>query len=49
MGGKQSGAGERLVDQIALGVLTKVFAPGLVDEVVDVTGRRDCVGSRRGW
>ncbi|AQW48308.1 transposase [Streptomyces hygroscopicus] len=29
------------MDQIALGVLTKVFPPGLVDEVVDATGRRE--------
>ena len=34
---------QRLSDHVALGVLTRTFAPGLVDEVVAVTGR----GERR--
>lgn len=33
--------GERLSDKVALGVLTATFPPGLVDEVVDATGRRE--------
>ncbi|CAM5659048.1 hypothetical protein SCANM63S_03545 [Streptomyces canarius] len=30
-----------MVDQIALGVLTKAFPPELVDEAVEATGRRE--------
>ena len=30
---------ERLTDQIAIGVLTSTFPPGLVDEVLEATGR----------
>jgi hypothetical protein len=32
---------ERLSDRIAIGVLTATFPPGLVDRVVDATGRRE--------
>jgi Insertion element 4 transposase N-terminal/Transposase DDE domain len=32
---------ERLSDRIAIGVLTATFPPGLVDQVVDATGRRE--------
>src|SRR6266545_1097727 len=32
---------ERLSDRIAIGVLTAMFPPGLVDRVVDETGRRE--------
>ena len=32
---------ERLSDRIAIGVLTATFPPGLVDRVVDETGRRE--------
>jgi len=32
---------ERLSDRIAIGVLTATFPPGLVDRVVDQTGRRE--------
>jgi hypothetical protein len=35
----KSPAGERLSDRIAIGVLTRVFPPGLVDEVIEQTGR----------
>ncbi|MGW7201785.1 transposase domain-containing protein, partial [Streptomyces chryseus] len=34
-------SGERLSDRIALGVLTRVFPPGLVDEVIAECGRRE--------
>ena len=30
---------ERLTDRIAVGVLTSMFPPGLVDEVLEATGR----------
>lgn len=30
---------ERLTDRIAIGVLTSVFPPALVDEVLEATGR----------
>lgn len=39
MGQVKSPAGERLSDRIAIGVLTQVFPPGLVDEVIAETGR----------
>lgn len=32
---------ERLPDRIAIGVLTKTFPPGLVDEVLAATGRAE--------
>jgi transposase IS4-like protein len=35
----KSPAGEWLSDRIAIGVLTRVFPPGLVDEVIEQTGR----------
>ena len=35
------GPGERLSDRVALGVLTATFPRWLVDEVVEVTGRRE--------
>ncbi|MFB7696969.1 IS4 family transposase [Streptomyces sp. NPDC056081] len=34
-------SGERLSDRIALGVLTRVFPPGVVDEVIAECGRRE--------
>ncbi len=34
-------SGERFSDRIALGVLTRVFPPGLVDEVIAECGRRE--------
>ncbi|SOB78969.1 Transposase DDE domain-containing protein [Streptomyces sp. 1331.2] len=39
MGQVKSPAGERLSDRIAIGVLTRAFPPGLVDEVIAETGR----------
>ena len=30
---------DRLTDRIAVGVLTSTFPPGLVDEVLEATGR----------
>jgi hypothetical protein len=33
--------GQRLSDRVALGVLTATFPRQLVDEVIDVTGRRE--------
>ncbi|MFF1791495.1 transposase domain-containing protein, partial [Kitasatospora sp. NPDC058243] len=41
MGQVKSCAGERLSDRIAIGVLTQVFPPGLVDEVIAETGRAE--------
>lgn len=38
---KKSPAGERLSDRIAIGVLTRVFPPGLVDEAITQTGRAE--------
>ncbi|WP_372516254.1 transposase domain-containing protein [Streptomyces noursei] len=35
----KSSSGERLSDRIALGVLTRVFPPELVDEVIAECGR----------
>ncbi|MFD0272247.1 IS4 family transposase [Streptomyces sp. NPDC127106] len=35
----KSSSGERLADRIALGVLTRVFPPELVDEVIEQCGR----------
>ncbi|MFD4789815.1 transposase domain-containing protein, partial [Streptomyces sp. NPDC058459] len=43
MGQVKSPARERLSDRVAVGVLTRVFPPGLVDEVIAETGR----GERR--
>ncbi|MFJ2882913.1 transposase domain-containing protein, partial [Streptomyces sp. NPDC086796] len=37
--GQVKSSGERLSDRIALGVLTRVFPPELVDEVVVGCGR----------
>jgi hypothetical protein len=37
--GQLKSTGERLPDQIALGVLTDAFPPGRVDEVLARTGR----------
>ncbi len=34
-------AGNRLPDRVAIGVLTKVFPPGLVDEVIDAAQARE--------
>lgn len=39
MGQVKAPAGERLSDRIAIGVLTQVFPPHLVDEVIAETGR----------
>ncbi|MGW1179536.1 IS4 family transposase [Kitasatospora sp. NPDC002543] len=39
VGQVKSPAGERLSDRIAIGVLTRAFPPGLVDEVIAETGR----------
>ncbi|MGW7201058.1 transposase domain-containing protein [Streptomyces chryseus] len=39
--GQVESSGERLSDRIALGVLTRVFPPGLVDEVIAECGRRE--------
>ncbi|MGW7056896.1 IS4 family transposase [Streptomyces sp. NPDC054888] len=39
--GQVKSSGERLSDRIALGVLTRVFPPGLVDEVIAQCGRRE--------
>ncbi|MFD7583802.1 IS4 family transposase, partial [Kitasatospora sp. NPDC059817] len=41
VGQVKSCAGERLSDRIAIGVLTQVFPPGLVDEVIAETGRAE--------
>ena len=41
MGQVKSAAGERLSDRIAIGVLTRAFPPGLVDEVIAETGRAE--------
>src|SRR5674476_1285962 len=35
------GEGERLTDRVALGVLTATFTRSLVDEVIEITGRRE--------
>jgi hypothetical protein len=35
------GEGERLTDRVALGVLTATFTLSLVDEVIEITGRRE--------
>lgn len=35
------GDGERLTDRVALGVLTATFTRSLVDEVIEITGRRE--------
>ncbi|MCX5208388.1 transposase domain-containing protein [Kitasatospora sp. NBC_00240] len=37
----ESPAGERLSDRIAIGVLTRAFPPGLVDEVIAEAGRAE--------
>jgi transposase IS4-like protein/DDE family transposase len=34
-------AGDRLPDRVGIGLLTRVFPPGLVDEVIDETGARE--------
>src|SRR5438552_7057763 len=34
-------AGSRLPDRVAIGVLTRVFPPGLVDEVIDAAQARE--------
>jgi hypothetical protein len=39
--GQQVVAGDRLADRIGIGVLAKVFPPGLVDRVVDQAGVRE--------
>jgi hypothetical protein len=39
VGQTKSAVGERLSDRIAIGVLTRVFPPGLVDEVIVESGR----------
>ncbi|MFJ7274678.1 transposase domain-containing protein, partial [Kitasatospora sp. NPDC098663] len=39
MGQVKSPANERVSDRIAIGVLTRAFPPGLVDEVIAETGR----------
>ncbi|MFD8708821.1 IS4 family transposase [Kitasatospora sp. NPDC059648] len=41
VGQVKSPAGERLSDRIAIGVLTRTFPPGLVDEVIAETGRAE--------